>query len=66
MILYLARLGDYSKELNFWRDTIRKITYNSTNKNNGTESIIDIVTKSLKTYRTRGTDDEKTLRQLKH
>ena len=45
-----ARIYDYSKELNFWRNTIRKILYN--NGSNDGEKIIDMVTKELKTYGT--------------
>lgn len=32
IILLLSRLRDYSKELDFWRDTIRKVTYKSINE----------------------------------
>lgn len=56
-LLYLSRLQDYAKELTFWRDTIRKIMYETTNKKSDAELIIDTVTKSLKTYHTRNEKD---------
>lgn len=52
-IFLLARLNDHSKELSFWRDTIRKILYKSNEKNIQEDDIIDIVTKSLKTFKTK-------------
>lgn len=58
LILQLARLRDYSKELDFWRDTIRKITYKSTNGNINSESIINTITTTLKTYQTKKSDEE--------
>ncbi|MFJ3386826.1 hypothetical protein [Lysinibacillus sp. NPDC086135] len=51
-ILLQAKLNDYSKELNFWRNTIRKMLYTNSNKTNISEEIFDIVSKSLKTYQT--------------
>ncbi len=50
-ILMLARLSDYSKELDFWRDTIRKIVYSQSDKVTA-EQTIRTVTDSLKTYGT--------------
>jgi len=49
-LLLLARLSDYGKELDFWRDTIRKILYESKADERTVERIFDQVTKSLKTY----------------
>ncbi|KQU24983.1 hypothetical protein ASG65_16790 [Bacillus sp. Leaf13] len=51
-ILLLAKLNDYRKELNFWRDTIRKIIYQLPNGDSKAEQLIKIVSKSLKTYQT--------------
>lgn len=56
-ILYVSRISEYAKELSFWRDTIRKIMYNSESKNLNSELIIDTVIKSLKTYHTRNQKD---------
>lgn len=52
-ILLLARLTDYSKELNFWRDTIRKLLYQSAGSRIDSEKIITHVTETLKTYGTK-------------
>jgi hypothetical protein len=52
-IYYLARMNDYSKELDFWKDTIRKIMYQKVSKKKDNEEVFDIVTKELKTYGTR-------------
>lgn len=49
-ILLQARLSDYAKELGFWRDTIRKVMYNSTGKTISSDSLIEAVTENLKTY----------------
>jgi hypothetical protein len=51
-ILQGARLGDYSKELDFWRDTIRKVLYQSSSDEKISEMLIRQVTESLKTYGT--------------
>ncbi|MFH1486810.1 MAG: hypothetical protein ABIH46_12130 [Chloroflexota bacterium] len=52
-VLLLARLNDYSKELSFWRDTIRAILYSFTGDDKSSETVIDQVTKTLKTYGTK-------------
>ncbi|MBL8077654.1 MAG: hypothetical protein JNM55_06815 [Anaerolineales bacterium] len=49
----IARISDYAKELEFWRDTIRKILYESGKDKRSVEMIIDTVTSSLKTYGTQ-------------
>lgn len=49
----LKRLSDYSKELDFWRDTIRKVLYTANIDKSHAEKLIDDVTNSLKTYTTR-------------
>jgi hypothetical protein len=51
-ILALARITDYSKELSFWRDVVRRILYDSSNKK-AADKVIDEVTESLRTYGTR-------------
>lgn len=53
-LLYTARIGDYKKELSFWRDTIKKVINNETKS----EKVIDAVTNNLKTF--------KTLEKLEH
>ncbi|KOR80609.1 hypothetical protein AM232_20715 [Bacillus sp. FJAT-21352] len=51
-ILLQAKLNDYRKELNFWRNTIRKIIYQSPNGEKKAEKLMEIVSSSLKTYQT--------------
>jgi hypothetical protein len=65
-ILLLARLSDYSKELTFWRDTIRKILYQTTGDSKVSEKVIDQITETLKTYGTRSgaADDFETIEVL--
>jgi hypothetical protein len=60
-----ARVSDLQKELDFWRDTIRKLLYNSGKKGDA-EKVIEAVTDNLKTYRTRERSytDYKTLMEL--
>jgi hypothetical protein len=50
-ILLLAKLNDYRKELNFWRNTIRKILYNQTD-NQSADKLFKTVSSTLKTYQT--------------
>jgi hypothetical protein len=52
-ILLIAKLKDYSKELNFWRNTIRKILYHTADNNKTADKIFELVTNELKTYRIR-------------
>jgi cell division protein FtsB len=64
-ILLLARLNDYAKELSFWRDTIRKILYDSNTKEKTADVIIQKISESLKTYHTlEKSDDFKTIEVL--
>jgi len=51
-ILLTAKLNDYKKELNFWRNTIRKILYKQSNKENNADNLFKLVSSSLKTYQT--------------
>jgi uncharacterized membrane-anchored protein YhcB (DUF1043 family) len=51
-LLIKTKLYDYSKELNFWRDTIRKMLYQNKIDNNNAEELFKAVSSSLKTYQT--------------
>lgn len=51
VILY-RKLSDYSKELEFWRNTIRKILYNKHENKKDVEEIIEKITSNLETYST--------------
>lgn len=55
---YFARISDLQKELSFWRDTVRKILYNSQNEFQTADKVIEAVTSTLKTYTTRKSGDE--------
>lgn len=46
------RIIDYSKELSFWKDTIRKLLYQSKENKITDNEVFQIVTKNLKTYQT--------------
>ena len=48
--LLYRRIADLSKELDFWKNTIRKIIYKTQTDETGKQSIFDIVTSNLKTY----------------
>lgn len=52
-LLFARRLSDYSRELNFWKDTIRKILYRVSKEDMKKNDICEIVTDNLKTYRTK-------------
>lgn len=49
-LLLLARLADYSKELSFWRDTIRKLL--GRKGSTDADDLVKCVTDSLRTYGT--------------
>lgn len=51
-ILLQAKLNDYRKELNFWRNTIRKVIYELPNGEKKAEEIFKSISTSLKTYQT--------------
>ncbi|KAB8142963.1 hypothetical protein F8S13_12020 [Chloroflexia bacterium SDU3-3] len=51
-LLLLAKISDYTKELDFWKDTIRCIMYESSKENISSDMIIRTVNKTLKTYLT--------------
>lgn len=65
-ILLQAKLNDYRKELNFWRDTIRKILYRLPHGEKKAEELFKIISSSLKTYQTHEKDnhDFETLKVL--
>lgn len=48
-----TRISDLKKELSFWRDTVRKILYNSQNEYQTADKVIETVTSTLQTYTTR-------------
>ncbi len=52
-VFLMARIADLQKELTFWRDTIRKATYNYST-NTDSSKLIDAVTETLGTYSTMG------------
>lgn len=56
---YLVRVSDVQKELSFWRDTVRKLLYDSQNKFQTADKLIETVTATLKTYTTRDHSNEK-------
>ena len=58
------KLADYSKELNFWRDTIRKLLYKSKNSKLDEDTIFRTVTNNLKTYRTSEKCDYRELEDI--
>lgn len=51
-LLLLARIKDYAKELDFWRDTIRKLISNRNNKQEA-NLLFSTVTQKLSTWGTR-------------
>lgn len=57
-LYYFARISDLQKELSFWRDTVRKMLYNSQNEFQTADKVIETVTSTLKTYTTRKRSDK--------
>lgn len=51
-LYFVARISDYSKELSFWRNAIRKLLYSYEKNFDSSEQIINVVTKELKTFTT--------------
>ena len=51
-IRFVKTISDYAKELEFWKDTIRKILYESNKNKIESEDIFKMVTLNLKTYNT--------------
>lgn len=52
-IYYLNRINDYKKEIGFWRNTVRKLLYNSKESKSNVDKVIEVITRELKTYTTR-------------
>jgi len=52
-ILLLARISDYAKELQFWRDTVRKVLYQTSHEQSTSEKLINQVTQALGTHTAR-------------
>lgn len=52
-LLLLARISDYSRELEFWRDTVRRVLYANSSTREEREAFLSEVTATLKTYSTR-------------
>lgn len=52
-ILNSAKLNDYSKELNFWRNTIRKVLYELPDGEEKADKVLKSISSSLKTYQTQ-------------
>jgi cell division protein FtsB len=63
-LVLLSKLSDYSKELNFWRDSIRSILYKSKIEPISPDAIFDTVTNTLKTYQVK-TNNEPDFESLK-
>lgn len=57
-LYFLARISQLHKELSFWRDTVRKMLYNSQNEFQTADKVIETVTSTLKTYTTRECSEE--------
>jgi len=53
-MLLMSRISDAMKEVDFWRHTIRKILIDSGKDKNDADYLIDMVTKELKTFTTKG------------
>lgn len=50
--ILIRRLNDYSSELAFWRDTVRKILYETYKSKEAANNLIGFVTKNLETHGT--------------
>lgn len=50
---YLQKLADHQKELNFWKDTIRKVLYQAGSGLDVTNALFNSVTSALETYHTK-------------
>ena len=61
-------ISDYSKELNFWKDTIRKMLYDLSVDTKTADRLFESITDTLETYRTQSriaNDAEATLKLVK-
>lgn len=61
-VLLMARLDDYSRELEFWRNTIRKLVLASGEDRKSAEQLLKQVSKSLGTHHTGQYEDFEALR----
>lgn len=52
-LYYRTCISQLRKELSFWRDTVRKMLYDSQNEFQTADKVIETVTTTLKTYTTR-------------
>ena len=52
-LFYVARFSDFSKELSFWKDTIRKLLYSCGESKENADELYDTITNNLKTYLTK-------------
>ena len=51
IVFFLKKqLSDYSKENEFWRNTVRQLLYNGDKKNKKAEQLFETVTNQLQTY----------------
>lgn len=50
MFFFKKELSDYSKENEFWRNTIRQLLYTGDKKNKKAEQLFETVTNQLQTY----------------
>jgi hypothetical protein len=64
--ILIRRVADYSKELEFWRNTIRKVLYERLSDKSEAESLISMITTKLETYGTRArhADEMETIESL--
>jgi hypothetical protein len=53
-VLLLARIADYAKELDFWRNTMAKLVLATGGERRDAQAIERQVTDSLRTFGTRG------------
>lgn len=52
-IVLMSRISDYTKELDFWRNTIKKLLCSNKEDIKNSERLFEVVTDELKTYQTR-------------
>lgn len=50
---FITNISQLRKELSFWRDTVRKLLYDSKSEFQTADKVIETVTSTLKTYATR-------------
>lgn len=52
-ILYKSKLSDFRKELDFWKDTVRRVIYKAGENKIDSQELFNIVTTNLQTYQTK-------------